>query len=127
MPYGVSIEGVPFKKFSRYSGKMRSTEAKMIAHGQKYENLTIFLDGSSFYNCQFIHCNLVFSGVIGFVMENPTQQGCRWTPQGPALQTIQLLSNLYKGGGSEVVEALFQMIKNGGQSPTPTGSAPQTP
>lgn len=98
----------------------------MIAHGQKYENLTIFLDGSSFYDCQFINCNMVFSGVIGFLMEKPVYQGCRWTPQGPALHTIQLLSNLYRSGATELVEALFQMIKNGGQATAAPVAAPET-
>ncbi len=95
----------------------------MIAHGQKFENVTIFLDGSSFYNCQFSNCNLVFSGVVGFLMDHPVYQNCRWTPQGPALQTIQLLSNLYSSGAVDLIEAVIKAIKSGPPAATSGGPA----
>ena len=88
----------------------------MIAYNQKFENITIYLDGGSFYGCQFERCNLVFTGLLGFVMEKPTIQNCNWTPQGPALQTLQLLGTLYKNGATDLIEHLFRSIK-GEQSP----------
>ena len=82
----------------------------MIAQNQKFENITIYLDGCSFYGCRFEGCNLVFNGVLGFVMENPSFQSCSWTPQGPALQTLQLLGTLYKGGATDLIDRIFHSI-----------------
>jgi len=91
----------------------------MIAHDQKFENVTIYLDGSSFYRCQFERCNLIFCGVLGFVLDNPTMTNCNWIAQGPALQTLQMLGTLYKAGAVDLVEGIIRNIKGEQGAPNP--------
>ncbi|HEY1364300.1 MAG TPA: hypothetical protein VGF60_18805 [Xanthobacteraceae bacterium] len=92
----------------------------MIAEGQVFRDKRIYLDGSSFYQCTFERCTVVYSGTLGFVLESPQFIDCRWEVQGAARETLGFLRALYAGGARDLVEQTFQSIRSG------TGTTPLT-
>jgi hypothetical protein len=89
----------------------------MIAYDQVFKDTKVFLDGSSFHNCRFEGCEIVISGFMGCNLVDPRFVDCRWTVSGPAQNTLQLLSALYRSGAIDLVEATFKEIR--GQQPAP--------
>ena len=83
----------------------------MIAKGQKYSDVTVYLDGSSFYDCTFERCTVVFSSVLPMTLHNPRFIDCKWQATGPAEQTINFMSALYKVGARELIDATFRTIR----------------
>ena len=79
----------------------------MIARDQPFKHCTIFLDGSSFYNCRFEQCRLVIGGTLPCVMDQPVIVDCDWMLEGPAKTTFQILAGLNKSGGGLVVSKLL--------------------
>ena len=92
----------------------------MIAEGQVFRDKRIYLDGSSFYQCRFERCTVVYAGTLGFVLDNPRFIDCRWEVQGPARETLGFLRALYAAGAHELVEQTFESIRSG------TGATPLT-
>jgi hypothetical protein len=84
----------------------------MIARDQTFEDMEIYLDGSSFYNCTFKRCRFIYSGVVpatiagGFNMVD-----CQWAFAGPANNMIQFMSGMYKAGVKEMVEHMIANIR----------------
>jgi hypothetical protein len=87
----------------------------MIARNQTFSDVTVHLDGSSFYDCTFERCTVVFSGVLPAVLNNPRFVDCRWQAAGPAETTIMFLTALYKAGAKDLIETTFETIR--GKSP----------
>jgi hypothetical protein len=83
----------------------------MIARNQTFSDVTVYLDGSSFYDCTFERCTVVFSGVLPAVLNNPRFVDCRWAAAGPAETTIGFLTALYKAGAKDLIEATFDTIR----------------
>jgi hypothetical protein len=48
--------------------------------------------------------------------------GCKWEFNGPAMNTIQFLSAMYKGGSAEVIESTFRAIRGQAAPVTPTAA-----
>jgi hypothetical protein len=95
----------------------------MIAERQTFVGKRVFLDGCSFYGCQFDSCTLVISGTIPFVLEGNQFNSCNWELLGPAANVRDALRSLYTGGLPSLVEEVFADIR--GTSPTTfPGSAP---
>lgn len=90
----------------------------MIARNQTFSDITVYLDGSSFYDCTFEKCIVVFSGVLPAVLHNPRFVDCQWQAAGPAETTINFLTALYRAGAKDLIEATFERIR---------GKAPPTP
>jgi hypothetical protein len=63
----------------------------MIAENQTFTGKRIQLDGSSFTNCRFNECRLVFNGLVGFELVGSHFQDCRYDFEGPARETIQFM------------------------------------
>jgi hypothetical protein len=83
----------------------------MIAYDQTFKDATVYLDGSSFYRCKFERCTVVISGFIGCTVVDPQFIDCKWTVSGPAENTLQLLSSLYKAGAKDLIEATFDSLR----------------
>ena len=56
----------------------------MFARKQKFENVTIFLDGSSFIECNFENCTLIYSGLLPAALNTSSFNNCRWEFSGAA-------------------------------------------
>jgi hypothetical protein len=90
----------------------------MIAKDQTFEDITISLDGGSFYNCTFRRCKLQFSALLPVVLTGCHFDNCNWEFAGPAVNTVGFLAAMYKGGATEIVERTFRVIR-GEQSGSP--------
>lgn len=89
----------------------------MIANGQTFTNLRISLDGSIFKGCKFEGCILVFSGVLPISLENNSfDPACRWEFRGPARETLMFMNALYRAGGKDLIEGLFNGIRSEGSA-----------
>lgn len=83
----------------------------MIARNQTFEDVTISLDGGSFYGCSFHRCKLQFSGLLPVILDGSHFDNCHWEFSGPATTTVWFMSALYKAGAHEIVEGTFQAIR----------------
>lgn len=83
----------------------------MIARDETFSEVTIYLDGSSFYDCTFERCDIVFSGVLPSTLNNPRFVDCRWQVVGPAQTAIGFLAALYRAGATDLIEATFDTIR----------------
>ncbi len=92
----------------------------MIAHDQVFSDAKVFLDGSSFYRCRFERCEIVITGYVGCNLVDPKFVDCTWTVNGPAQNTLQLLSALYAVGATDLVEATFDEIRGKRQASAST-------
>ena len=83
----------------------------MIAKGQKFSDVTVYLDGSSFYDCIFERCTVVFSSLLPTTLHNPKFIDCNWQAAGPADYTINFMASLYKVGAGDLIKATFKTIR----------------
>jgi hypothetical protein len=85
----------------------------MIAENQTFTGKRIQLDGSSFTNCRFNECRLVFNGLVGFELVGSHFQDCRYDFEGPARETIQFMRSIYHTGGDSaaLIERIFEDIR----------------
>jgi hypothetical protein len=90
----------------------------MIARNQTYSDITVHLDGSSFYDCVFERCTVSYSGVLPTVLQNPRFVDCKWQVSGPAHNTVGYLTALYRAGARDLIEKTFDSIRGKG-APTP--------
>lgn len=92
---------------------------------QNFFEKNVVLDGSSFVNCVFSRCTMVYSGG-----EIPAMSRCRfddfaWQFGGDAANTIAFLSGMYRGGFDRLIESTFHEIRRGAmisQAPGPAGA-----
>jgi hypothetical protein len=83
----------------------------MIASDQVFKGTKVFLDGGSFTRCRFERCEIIINGYLGCNLVDPLFVDCRWTVNGPAQTTFQLLAALYSAGAVDLVEATFDQIR----------------
>jgi hypothetical protein len=82
--------------------------------GKKFHaSETTILEGGVFEDCTFSGGRMVYSGG-----DNVQLHGCKFVGgdlifDGPARNTLLLLSELYKSGAVELVEGLFEQIRSG--------------
>jgi hypothetical protein len=86
-------------------------EMEMIAKNETFENMTISLDGASFYECAFSRCIFTFSGLIPVALQGCTFNDCTWTFVGAASNTILFMTALYRAGGADLIEGTFRAIR----------------
>jgi hypothetical protein len=83
----------------------------MIAKNQTFSDVTVYLDGSSFYDCTFERCTIVFSCILPTTLHNPRFVDCRWEAAGPAEAMMKFMASLYKVGARDLIEATFSRIR----------------
>jgi hypothetical protein len=83
----------------------------MIAYDQTFQEATIYLDGKSFYRCRFERCTIIINGYLGCTLVDPKFVDCRWTVNGPAQNTFDLMSALYRAGATDLIESTFNTIR----------------
>jgi hypothetical protein len=95
----------------------RSSRKQMIkVENQKIEKQVVILDGYHYKKCTFIQCQLIFSGMGLYGLED-----CNISPDsgfgfnGPAQNTLNFLSAVHRSNpnGRALVEAIFQLIRAG--------------
>ena len=97
----------------------------MLARNQTFDDMTVVIDGSSFYNCTFNRCKMVYSGLLPATLDGGAFHDCQWEFVPPASNAIAFMSAIYKLGGAEMIENTFRMIR-GDKPPTgPTGPIAQ--
>ena len=86
----------------------------MQYRNQSFSNERIELDGKMFHHCEFINCELVFSGDRPPTFSDNRYVDTVFVMTGHATRTMYLLSNIYHAGqgGREVVENIFDDIRN---------------
>lgn len=85
----------------------------MIAHGETFRDTMIAIDGSTFVNCTFEKCVLVYSGLLPACLDGNSFTACRWEFGGPAANTLNFMAALYRSGARDLVELTFQGIRKG--------------
>ena len=84
----------------------------MIALNQRFEGLTVSLDGGTFHGCTFVRCRLQFRGLAPPALGGNKFEGCEWDFVGPAGDTLGFLQTLYHDhGGTDLVERIFGLIR----------------
>jgi hypothetical protein len=80
---------------------------------QIFTDETVNLDDNSFDECTFVRCALVYKGgpfrLVGNTLNSP-----RFVLDGPALNTLRFMSELYRGGAKDIIELTFDSIRGGG-------------
>lgn len=76
-----------------------------------FRDQSIVLDGNEYIGCRFERCEIIFTGgslpkLIGNHFDD-----CRYTFDGPAARTVQLMAALYSGGAQQLIEATFETIR----------------
>lgn len=92
----------------------------MIAKGQTFQGIPVVLDGSTFIDCHFDHCEMLLAGVLDPHMSNCQFTNCRWGFTGNLFTAITVMKKLHEEGGAEVVEAMISAIRStatGGRKP----------
>jgi hypothetical protein len=82
---------------------------------QTFTGQTIRLDFNSFTGCQFVRCVMIFGGHGAFSFVGCTFSEVSWQFTEAAAMTLQTLAGLYHGmgeGGRDIVESLFETIRN---------------
>ena len=85
----------------------------MIGLNQRFEDLTITLDGGTFHGCTFLRCRLRFAGLaMPDLGGGNSFEGCEWDFVGAAGNTLGFLQTLFHDhGGAELVERVFGAVR----------------
>lgn len=85
----------------------------MQYRNETFKDQRVELDGKMFHNCEFIDCELVFSGDRPPTFSDNKYIDTVFVMTGHATRTMYLLSNIYHAGkgGQQVVEKLFTDIR----------------
>ena len=80
-----------------------------------FDSQDVLLDGNEYINCTFNGCKIIFQGVKGVGLVNPTFDACQWSFDGPAGNTLAFLAMIYNRGrdGQRLVETVFAGIRKG--------------
>lgn len=98
----------------------------MIANGQTFKNVPVYLDGGTFVDCTFESCQLIFSALMPVVMERCTFTGCRPSFIGAAGNTIQMMRAIYHGWGPDgrtLIDNTFNQIRQANPAASGENSA----
>lgn len=80
---------------------------------KSFQTCLVDLDGSSFDDCRFSGCQMVYSGGTPPVLANCQFDGCQWSFAGEAANTIAVMSGFYNGGFEDLIEQTFHQIRKG--------------
>ena len=85
----------------------------MIADKQRFQGIRIYIDGSTFTDCEFEQCELVYSGTMGVQFLRPMFRDSSFILQGSAKHTLAFLHELYQSGLTKLVDAAVDDIRKG--------------
>jgi hypothetical protein len=111
---GWSIRGCTFEggdtAISLTSIGMRE---RVRAENQTFTSTDVRLDSRSFENCVFDKCTMIYRGGPLPLLVGCSFRNCQWLFEGPALQTLKLLSTFHRAGGgfTAVFEELVKKIR----------------
>jgi hypothetical protein len=84
----------------------------MIARDQTFSDMRIVLDGSSFYDCTFHSCVLIYCASLPVVLQGCRFEGsCRWEFDRAAKSTMEFLATMYSAGATRLVDNTFDAIR----------------
>lgn len=89
--------------------------SRMIS-GTTFDQETVLVDGYHYHNCCFNQCKIVFRATEPVKFDGCVFNECIWEFDGPAENALLYLSALYNGlgeGGKELVEGVFESIRQG--------------
>jgi hypothetical protein len=92
----------------------------MLAKDQKFDKATLSLDGGTYVDSVFERCHVLISGLLPIHLQNPRFVDCTWAFTGPASNTINLMSDMYRAGARELIEATCNNIMGKGPKPPST-------
>lgn len=72
----------------------------------------LLLDGNEFVRVKFIDCDLVFAGNGPVSFDACNFLDCRWSFEGPALETLNYLAALYNGLGEAGQRLFNELVEN---------------
>ena len=83
--------------------------------GESFGVQRILADGKRFVNCKFRRTELVFRGEAGVGIERCVFQGTGFTFDGPAANTVNILTSLYaEPCFRPIIERTFTGVREGG-------------
>lgn len=83
-----------------------------LVSGRKFANEKVRLDGIEFADCELRNCELIYSGGSPFIFGNTPVEGCQIVFEGAAQDTLDTLALLYNYGMHEIVEGVFEHVRN---------------
>lgn len=83
-----------------------------VVRGLKFADEQVRLDGIEFVDCDLRNCELVYSGGPPFIFGNTPVEGCQIVFEGAAQNTLDTLAVLYNCGMHEIVEGVFEHVRN---------------
>jgi hypothetical protein len=86
-----------------------------------FEREDVVLDFHEFDHCVFVDCRFFIHGAGAFKLIGNEIRGGSFVLAGPAALTLQVLRELYHGGGAEWVEALIAGLRRPPSPPTGAG------
>lgn len=89
----------------------------MLIEDKQISDENVYVDQNEYVHCLFIRCRIIFTGRGPARFERCTFDQCDWVFDGAAEETIQYLAALYNGlgsGGQDMVEGIFDSIRQGG-------------
>jgi hypothetical protein len=89
----------------------------MRIENKQISDENVHVDSNEYIYCLFIRCRIIFTGKGPVRFERCTFDACDWVFDAAAEETIQYLAALYAGlgpGGRDLVEGLFDSIRQGG-------------
>ncbi len=93
-----------------------SGPSKVVAN-QTFVGQNIPVDNIIYRNCRFTGCRIIYQGLGPAHFENCTFDAPQWVFDGPAENTLQYLAFLYNAlgpGGRDLVEGIFDSLRQGG-------------
>ncbi len=94
----------------------------MVIKSYTFEAEPVLMDFHDFRHCTFKRCRLIFCGYSNLRIDSCRFEDCRWEFSGPAMATLELLSNLNRSGtelGRLIVQQAIAIITQ----PPPGGPA----
>jgi len=79
---------------------------------QTFDNKTVVIDGNRYEGCTFNSCTIEFRAVELPMLGNCHFADCRWSFDGPAANTIRLLTALYSNGDPILQGVVQQTLDN---------------
>lgn len=85
----------------------------MNVSDSKFAGGKFTLDGGRFVRTTFEGVELLYSGGDLPIIEDCVFTGCTFAFAGPAANTLEFLTSLYKSGGTTVIQDLIRHISQG--------------
>jgi len=85
----------------------------MKFNNHEFHNQNIELDNNEFNECKFTNCKILYFGFGPVKLGQNSFKDCHWEFTGNAGNTLAFLAHIYQGGAQELVDGLFNSIRQG--------------